>query len=142
MKHASLCAALVLLGATAPASDADGAAGPVLVTPVLTAAVTAAGQPIELPLHDVRVMVSTYEIARDATLPQHKHPYSRYAYVLAGRLLITNTETSRSDIYTTGDFIIEAIGQWHEAASLGDQPVKLLVIDQVAGEQSNVVLRN
>src|SRR5258708_13573125 len=114
MKHASLCAALVLLGATAPASDADGAAGPVLVTPVLTAAVTAAGQPIELPLHDVRVMVSTYEIARDATLPQHKHPYSRYAYVLPGTLLITNTETRPSHIYPTRPFLIQTIHPCHQ----------------------------
>jgi mannose-6-phosphate isomerase-like protein (cupin superfamily) len=31
----------------------------------------------------------------------------------------------------TGDFIIEMIGQWHQAANVGDGPVKLLVIDQV-----------
>ena len=140
MKRASLCAALVLLGAAAHASETDKAI-PVLVTPVLTAAVTATGQPIALPPDNARVLVSTYEIAPEATLPEHKHPFPRYAYVLAGTLRITNTETGHSDVYRTGDFIIEAIGQWHKAASLDDRPVKLLVIDQVAGDLSNIVMR-
>lgn len=141
MNRASLCAALILLGATAHASETDRAAIPVLVTPVLTAAVTASGQPIVLPSDDARVVVSTYEIAPEATLPEHKHPFPRYGYVLAGTLRITNTETGHSDVHRTGDFIIEAIGQWHQAVSLDDRPVKLLVIDQVAGEQSNVIMR-
>jgi quercetin dioxygenase-like cupin family protein len=100
MKRASLCAALVLLGAAAHASETD-----------------------------------------KAILPEHKRPFPRYAYVLAGTLRITNTETGHSDVYRTGDFIIEAIGQWHKATSLDDRPVKLLVIDQVAGDLSNVVMR-
>ena len=141
MKCASLCAALLLLGAAAHASETDRAAIPVLVTPVLTATVTATGQPIVLPQDNARIVVSTYEIARDATLPEHKHSFPRYAYVLAGTLRITNTETGHSDVYRTGDFIIEAIGQWHKAASLDGRPVKLLVIDQVAGDLSNVVMR-
>ena len=139
--RASLCAALVLLGAAAHASETDRAAIPVLVTPVLTAAVTATGQPIVLPPDDARVVVSTYEIAPEATLPEHKHPFPRYGHVLAGTLRITNTEAGHSDVYRTGDFIIEAVGQWHQAVSLDDRPVKLLVIDQVAGEQSNVIMR-
>jgi quercetin dioxygenase-like cupin family protein len=139
--RASLCAALVLLGAAAHASEADRAAVPVLVTPVLTASVTASGQPIVLPSGDARVVVSTYEIAPGATLPEHKHPFPRYGYVLAGTLRIANTETGHSDVYRAGDFIIEAKGQWHQAVSLDDRPVKLLVIDQVAGEQSNVIMR-
>lgn len=36
---------------------------------------------------------------------------------------------------------IEAIGQWHQAVNLDDRPLKLLVIDQQAGEKSNVVMR-
>jgi quercetin dioxygenase-like cupin family protein len=114
---------------------------PVLVTPVLTAAVTTAGQPILLPRGNIKVVVSIYEIAPDGTLPEHKHPFTRYAYVLAGTLRIINTETGRSNVYRAGDFIVEAIGQWHKAAGLGDQPVKLLVIDQVAGDLTNTVMR-
>jgi quercetin dioxygenase-like cupin family protein len=40
-----------------------------------------------------------------------------------------------------GDFIIEAIGQWHQAVNLPNRPLKLLVIDQQAAEKSNVVMR-
>ena len=44
-------------------------------------------------------------------------------------------------IHKAGDFIIEAIGQWHQAVNLDDRPLKLLVIDQQADEKSNVVMR-
>lgn len=43
--------------------------------------------------------------------------------------------------HKAGDFIIEAIGQWHQAVNLNDRPLKLLVIDQQADEKSNVVVR-
>jgi quercetin dioxygenase-like cupin family protein len=75
-----------------------------------------------------------------AKRPEHEHPYPRYAYVLAGTLRIINAETGHSDVYRTGDFIIEAIAQWHQAASPDDRPLKLLVIDQVEGDQSNVII--
>jgi quercetin dioxygenase-like cupin family protein len=75
-------------------------------------------------------------------LPEHKHPFPRYAYVLAGALRVTNTDTGHSEIYKVGDFIIEAIDQWHRGTSLGNAPVKLLVIDQVPGDVPNTVMRN
>ncbi|RVC78918.1 cupin domain-containing protein, partial [Mesorhizobium sp. M4A.F.Ca.ET.022.05.2.1] len=43
--------------------------------------------------------------------------------------------------YKTGDFIVEMIGQWHQATNIGDSPVKLLVIDQVEQGAKNTVLR-
>jgi quercetin dioxygenase-like cupin family protein len=146
-RRRGLSAALALLGAAlaplgaARASETDKPAIPVLVTSVLTAAVTATGQPIVFPPVNARVVVSTYDIAPGATLPEHKHPFARYAYVLAGRLRIANTETGQSSVYKTGDFIIEAIGQWHKAVSLDARPVKLLVVDQVAGDLNNIVMR-
>jgi hypothetical protein len=57
-------------------------------------------------------------------LPEHKHPFPRYAYVLAGALRV------------------EAIDQWHRGTSLDNGPVKLLVIDQVPGDVPNTVMRN
>ena len=47
------------------------------------------------------VVVPTYDIAPDATLPEHKHPFARCAYVPAGTLRITNTETGQSNVYRT-----------------------------------------
>jgi quercetin dioxygenase-like cupin family protein len=115
---------------------------PVRVTRLLTAAVTAAGQSIVLCLNPARIVVSIYEIAAGTTLREHKYPFVRYAYVPAGTLQFTNTETAHNNVYKAGDFIIEAIGQWHPAVNLGDRPLKLLVIDQQTGEKSNVVIRS
>ncbi|TIU12036.1 MAG: cupin domain-containing protein, partial [Mesorhizobium sp.] len=82
-----------------------------------------------------------FGIAPGATLPVHKHPFPRYAYVEAGTLQVTNVETGKSNTYKSGDFIIEMIGQWHQATNVGADPVKLLVIDQVEEGTKNTVLR-
>lgn len=115
---------------------------PVIVTPVLTTDVTASGQPIILPSKDVQLIVSTYEIAPGAALPAHRHPFPRFGYMLAGSLRVTNLETAKSDDYKAGDFIPEAIGQWHQGSNIGDGPAKLLVIDQVEKGQLNVEVRH
>jgi quercetin dioxygenase-like cupin family protein len=119
-----------------PFSGARRTTPPVRVTRLLTTAVTAAGQPIVLCLNPATIVVSIYEIAAGATLREHKHPFVRYAYVLTGTLRVTNTQTGHSNVYQAGDF-----GQWHQAVSFDDRPLKLLVIDQQAGEKSNVVMR-
>jgi quercetin dioxygenase-like cupin family protein len=115
---------------------------PVIVTPVLTTDVTASGQPIILPSKDVQLIVSTYEIAPGAALPAHRHPFPRFGYMLAGSLRVTNLETAKSDDYKAGDFIPEAIGQWHQGSNIGDGPAKLLVIDQVEKGQLNIEVRH
>ena len=119
----------------------DSANTPVVVTPLASRTTTASGQPITLPQKNVQVLVSTYDIAPGATLPVHKHPFPRYAYVEAGTLQVTNVETGKANTYKTGDFIIEMIGQWHQATNVGDGPVKLLVIDQVEEGAKNTILR-
>ena len=115
---------------------------PVIVTPVLTTDMTASGQPIVLPSKDVQLIVSTYEIAPGAALPAHRHPFPRFGYMLAGSLRVTNLETAKSDDYKAGDFIPEAIGQWHQGSNIGDGPAKLLVIDQVEKGQLNVEVKH
>ena len=130
-------AVIVLLAAPAQAAE-DKA---VVATPILTTTVTATGQPIVLPRENLEVRVVTLEIAPGAVLPEHKHPYPRYGYVLAGTLRVTNTDTGTSMVYGVGDFIIEAVDQWHRGASIGSEPVRLLVIDQVEGGRANVVTR-
>jgi quercetin dioxygenase-like cupin family protein len=130
-------AVIVLLAAPAQAAE-DKA---VVATPILTTTVTATGQPIVLPRENPQVRVVTLDIAPGAVLPEHKHPYPRYGYVLAGTLRVTNTDTGTSMVYGVGDFIIEAVDQWHRGASIGSEPVRLLVIDQVEGGRANVVTR-
>jgi quercetin dioxygenase-like cupin family protein len=141
VKHALLFAAGALLHTPAHASETDNAKITALARPVLTTDVTATGQLIVLPTANVRVVISIYDIAADAVLPEHEHRYARYGYVLAGAIRVTNTDTGQSNVYKTGDFIIEAIGQWNEATALDHSPVTLLVIDQVAGDQENTIIR-
>ncbi|MER9231207.1 cupin domain-containing protein [Mesorhizobium sp. M0622] len=135
----TLLLAAVLSATAAQALDSSGT--PVVVSPLASRTETASGQPITLPQKDVQVLVSAYEIAPGATLPVHKHPFPRYAYVEAGTLQVTNVETGKSTTYQTGDFIVEMIGQWHQATNVGADPVKLLVIDQVEEGTKNTVLR-
>ena len=94
-----------------------------------------------LRLSPATIVVSIYEITAGTTLCEHKHPFVRYAHVLIGTLRLANTETGHRNVHKAGDFIIEAIGQWHQAVNLDDRPLNSLVIDQQAGQKSNVVMR-
>jgi quercetin dioxygenase-like cupin family protein len=136
------CITAVLLIFAAPLSaQAEG----VKVEPISKTDVTSSGQPIVLPRGHIKVITSTYEIPPGAKLPVHKHNYPRYGYMLSGQLRVTNIKTGKSTTFNPGDFIIESLGQWHKAESIGTDPVKLLVIDQVAKSDkgdNNVVLRN
>lgn len=141
VRSVELIVTLAGLTLSANAAGARDAANNVVVTPLLSTAVTVSGQPIVLPAKDATVIVSTYEIAAGAKLPEHKHPYPRYGYLLTGELRITNTDTGKVQTYRSGAFIVEAIDQWHYAQSVGVGPAKLLVIDQVAHASNNVMLR-
>ncbi|WP_296738844.1 cupin domain-containing protein [Mesorhizobium sp.] len=138
-----LASALLLTAAlSATAANAlDSSNTPVVVTSLASKTTTASGQPITLPQKNVEVQVSSYQIAPGATLPVHKHPFPRYAYVEAGTLKVTNVETGVSTTYKTGDFIVEMIGQWHQATNVGTDPVKLLVIDQIEKGAKNTILK-
>lgn len=113
----------------------------ITVTPVLRTIATATGQPIVFPQENAELVVATYEIAPGAVLPEHEHPHPRFAYVLQGNLRVDNTEVGKGDIYKAGDFIVEAIGQWHKGTNIGADPVKLLVIDVIPKDEKNVVVK-
>lgn len=112
----------------------------VVVTPVLKTTTTATGQPISLPPDVGELVVATYDIPVGAVLPVHEHPYPRYAYVLSGTIRVDNTELGQSETYEAGDFIVEAVGQWHKGTNVGSEPVKLLVIDMQKAGAKNTVL--
>ena len=135
----ALCA-MPLHAESGPAKT--GAAKPVVVHPLASATTTSSGQPIVLPQKDAQVIVSSYEIAPGAVLPVHKHPFPRYAYVQAGHLRVTNNDTGKSEDFKPGDFIVEAVGQWHFGTNTGKDVVKLLVIDMVEKGKANTVLRD
>ncbi|TPJ29413.1 cupin domain-containing protein [Mesorhizobium sp. B2-7-2] len=142
MRNITIPALLAIAAVYATAANAlDSSNSPVVVTPLAAKTTTASGQPITLPQKNVEVQVSSYQIAPGATLPVHKHPFPRYAYVEQGTLRVANVETGAANIYQTGDFIVEMIGQWHQATNIGTDPVKLLVIDQVEQGAKNTILK-
>jgi quercetin dioxygenase-like cupin family protein len=137
VKQLTLALGLTLV--TPPASALDD--NSIAVHPVMSTSVTSSGQPIVLPQKDARISVSVYDVAAGAVLPEHKHPFPRYGYVLAGTLQVTNTENGKVEQYKTGDFIVESVDQWHMGANIGPEPLKLLVIDMTEGDQKNTVLK-
>ena len=130
----------LLLIASPLHADTQAVTGKVVVKPVISSTVTSSGQPIVLPQKDAQVIVSTYEIPAGAVLPKHKHPFPRYGYVQAGTIEVTNVDTGKTETFRTGDFIVEAVDQWHFGTNKGPEPVKLLVIDMVEKGQPNTVL--
>ncbi len=69
------------------------------------------------------------------------HHFPRYGYVQAGTIEVTNVDTGKTETFKTGDFIVEAVDQWHFGTNKGPEPVKLLVIDIVEKGQSNTVFQ-
>lgn len=99
-------------------------------TPVASLEATLTGQPIVAPAGPLRVTVTETLIPAGGTLAPHKHPYPRVVQVLAGRLKVTNLDTGTVSEPRPGEWLVDAVDQWHEAAALGAEPVRLLVIDQ------------
>ena len=114
----------------------------IAVTQLLSSTMTSSGQPIVLPQKDAQIVVSIHDAMPGAALPAHNHPYPRYVYVLSGNLQVNNLETGRTDTYKPGNFILESVGEWQTVASIGSEPLELLVIDIVEHGQSNTVQLN
>lgn len=124
-----LVAALGLASVLGGAALAEERAPAEAVTEILRTTKTAAGQPIALPPGPLQVVATIYALAPGVKLPEHKHPFQRYAYVLEGELRVQQAD-SASRVYRAGDFIVESVDSWHFGAAAGTGPVKLLVIDQ------------
>ena len=78
--------------------------------------------------------------SRRARLPQHKHPFQRYAHVLQGELRVRQINGS-ARIYRAGRFVAEIVGRWHYGEALGAVPVRLLVIDQLQPGRKATIVR-
>ncbi|WP_309087477.1 cupin domain-containing protein [Phenylobacterium sp.] len=110
---------------------APAAAQPAPVTrPMAAIDATLTGQPITAPTGRLRVTVSETTLAPGGKLAAHKHPYPRVVQILSGRLRVTNLDTGTVSEPKPGDWMVDAVDQWHEAIVLGDEPVRILTIDQ------------
>lgn len=123
-------------------SAAGHSAEGVVVKQVAKLEATVTGQPIVLPQAPSEVSVSIYEISPAAQLPEHRHPFPRYGYVLAGQLRVTNAETGKVADFKVGDFVVESLNQWHTGSNPGTKNLKLLVIDQTLTGVGNLETQN
>lgn len=130
---------LLLVAVLGAGADRPAAAPAVTVRQILSTDTTTSGLPIAPPAAGTRVVVSMYDIAPGAALPVHKHPASRFGYVLAGSLSVENVETGSATIFRKGDFIVEDVDRWHRARQIGPEAVRLLVIDHARPGTSNVI---
>ncbi|HYE47706.1 MAG TPA: cupin domain-containing protein [Caulobacter sp.] len=133
MKPAAFAAALLFCAALPAAAQAPE------TTVLGRYRTTNTGQPIPGPSGPVEVTVSRVTIPAGTSLPVHKHPFQRLAYVESGRIRVSNLDTGASIEFKPGDTIVEARDQWHTGTALGDTPVVLLVIDQTPPGAANTV---
>ena len=131
-------AGMALLSSAAIAQAAD--APMVTIAPVAKTSTTLDGKPIDMPAHPT-VIATIATFPPGAALPEHKHPYPHYIYVLEGTLTITDADTGKTFTAKPGDFLVETTG-WHFGKNNGSETVKLLGIDQLPeGVDSNRVLK-
>ena len=126
MRAIGLAVALVCVASIAHGADAPA----IQITPVARTNVTITGQPIVVP-EKPDVIVATATLAPGAQLPEHRHRYPHYVYVLEGVLTVVNTETRKTTEFKTGEFFVEMQNTWHYGSNRGAVPVRLLAIDQV-----------
>jgi len=126
MKTVLALASLVAI-ATLPAGSAT--APQMTANVILNTTTTGTGQPIELPGGKVRVIGLIVEIPPGYAPGYHRHPYPRYAYVLAGHLGVQD-EHGATRTYGPGQLFVETLNGWHRPRVEGGETVKLLVIDQ------------
>lgn len=115
--------ALLLLAAGPAAAQA-------VTTPIAALDATLTGQPIVAPSGPLRVSVSEITIPAGGVLAAHKHPFPRVVQIVSGRLRVTNLDTGTISEPKPGEWVVDAVEQWHEAVVLGEEPVRLLVVDQ------------
>lgn len=131
----------LFLGLAAATAGAEPPVSPIS-RPIAAFETTQGGQPILLPQGPVRVSVSETTIPPGGIIPAHKHPNQRFAYVLAGRVKVTNLDTGAVVELLPGDFGVEARDQWHQGEALGGEGARLLIIDQAPPGQTNMIRRD
>lgn len=137
MGRTTIFAATLVAGSAALCQDTAAARSTLLTR----ASTTITGQPLAMPGPGFEVVISRTEIPAGGVLPMHRHPWPRYAIVEQGRLRVRYEEAGLERVFGPNEAVIEAIGQWHEGAVVGPEPVRLIVIDHVPPGETNMVRR-
>jgi quercetin dioxygenase-like cupin family protein len=102
---------------------------------------TITGQPVAAPPSPFEVVISATELPPGGTLPMHKHPWPRYAYVERGRIRVHYEAAELVREFGPGEAVVEAVDAWHEGEVVGSEAVRLVVIDHVPPGRTNIVRR-
>lgn len=137
MTRALLVSALLLIASPAAAQTPPAP----ITTPLKSVDRTSSGQPIVMPPGPVAASVSMTTVPAHGAIPPHKHPWPRYVYVLSGRLKVTNLDTGQTFELKPGDMTVDPLNQWHKAEALGEDPVRLIGVDNAPPGVSNTVRR-
>lgn len=62
--------------------------------------------------------------------------------LLAGRLKVMNLDTGRVREAKAGDWLVDAVDQWRQTEALGDEPVRLMTVDQAPPGAAVTIPRN
>ena len=143
LQVATASALLVALGSCAAQGErpAPAAGGGASVAVLARSSVTVTGQPLRSPEPPWEAVISRSELPAGGALPRHRHPWPRFVYIESGRIRVSYETSGLIREFGSGEAIIEALDEWHEAVVIGPQPVRLIVFDQVPPGQTNVALR-
>ena len=87
------------------------------------------------------MVVTVRDLPPGGVVPLHRHRWQRYAYVEKGRIRMIVPETGLDRVSEPGEIIAEPRGQWHEGRVVGDEPVRLIVFEQVPPGESNMEMK-
>ena len=121
-----MIAALLLASAAACTSQAPA---PAPVTMRFNNTMT--GQPLSVPPAPIQLVVTRAEFPSGHLIACHRHVWSRYVYLEAGAVRVTNYDAGTVNDFAAGQVLAEAIGQWHDARITSPGPAVLIVVDQV-----------
>lgn len=139
-KFALALALAALLGASnSLAGDAtqaaEAAAPPAMqARTLLDTTTTWAGQAIEYPQGQARVVALEIELAEGGETGWHTHPFGSFAYVLEGELEISTAD--RQHRVAAGQTLAEVVGLPHNGRNVGQGPVRLVVFYTAADHQA------
>jgi quercetin dioxygenase-like cupin family protein len=122
-------------GDNAAANAAADAAAPI-VTRIDN---TMTGQPLSVPPPPLQLVVTVAQFPAGHLIACHRHPWSRYVYLQAGAVRVTNYDAHTVNDFTQGQVLAEAINQWHDARITSPGPATLIVVDQVPPGGSNSI---
>lgn len=135
------CAAAIVMLAGLGGFAAQEPPPPAASTTLARTGSTITGQPISLPPAPFEVVFTRTVLPPGGVLPMHKHPWPRYALVESGRIRVRYEAAGIEREFGPGDALIETVDEWHEGATIGAEPVRILVIDHVPPGQTNLVRR-